>query len=277
MRDKPTDEAILSVANHGHPFMVLGQAFGSTGAALFASYAVAHMHKFGTTREQLAAVAVKNHYNGSLNPDAHYRFTITPEDVYKSPPVCYPFNVLDCCPQTDGAAAAIICRADLAKRYTDSPIYVAGMGCGTDYQYYIDKVDYTEFKNTFHAGRQAYTMAGIGPEQIDFAEVHDCFSFTELTTIESLGLVPYGESGPATVAGVTALDGKIPVSVSGGLLSKGHPLGCTGVAQLYELREQLLGRAGKRQVKIKNGYGLQHNIGGMGLAQSVVTILSLKP
>jgi acetyl-CoA C-acetyltransferase len=277
MRDKPTDEAILSVANHGHPFMVLGLGLGATGAALFAAYAVAHMHKYGTTREQLAAVAVKNHYNGSLNPDAHYRFKITKEDVYKSPEVCYPFNVLDCCPQTDGAAVAILCRADLAKKYTDTPVYVAGLGCGTDYQYYTDKLDYTEFKNTYHAGQEAYRMAGIRPDQIDCAEVHDCFTFTEITTIESLGFVPYGKGGEAAESGLTALDGRIPVSSSGGLLSKGHPLGCTGVAQIYELWEQLSEKAGDRQVKIKHGYGLQQNIGGMGLAQTIVTIVSRQP
>jgi acetyl-CoA C-acetyltransferase len=277
MRDKPTDEAILSVANHGHPFSVLGQAFGATGASLFAAYATAHMAKYGTTREQMAKVAVKNHYNGSLNPDAHHRIRITEEQVLKSPTVAYPFNVLDCCPQTDGAAAAIICRADMAKEFTDTPIYMAGMGCGTDYQYYTDKLDYLEFKNTKWAGKQAYKMADITPDQIDMAEVHDCFTFTEITTIESLGFVPYGEGGKAAESGLTALDGKIPVSTSGGLLSKGHPLGCTGVAQLYEIWEQLLERAGDRQVKINNGYGLQQNIGGMGLAQTVVTILSRQP
>jgi acetyl-CoA C-acetyltransferase len=277
MRDKPTDESILCVANMGHPFMVLGQAYGTTGASLFASYANAHMAKYGTTKSQMAKVAVKNHYNGSLNPDAHHRMRITEEQVLKSPLVASPFNVLDCCPQTDGAAAAIIVRADLAKEFTDEPIYLAGFGCGTDYQYYCDKIDWTEFYNTRHAGEQAYKMAGIGPEQIDLAEVHDCFTFTEITTIESLGFVPKGEGGKAAESGLTALDGKIPVSTSGGLLSKGHPLGATGVAQLYELWEQLRGRAGDRQVKLKNGYGLQQNIGGMGLAQTVVTILSRQP
>ena len=143
----------------------------------------------------MAMVAVKNHYNGTLCPFSHYKYEITIEDVFKSPMVCYPFNLLDCCPQTDGAAGAIICRADLAEKYTDKPIYVAGLGMGTDYQFAAEKESFTGFVATERAAKQAYKHAGITPEDIDVAEVHDCFSITEILDYEDLGFCEKGEGG----------------------------------------------------------------------------------
>jgi acetyl-CoA C-acetyltransferase len=234
------------------------------------------MHEFGTTKEQMALVAVKNHGNGARNPYSHHRKPLTVEQVLRSPWVCYPLNLFDCCPQTDGAAAAILVRADLASRYTDRPIYVAGFGMATDYQYIVEKESFTTFIATVRAAEQAYRMAGITPADVDVAEVHDCFTITELMNYEDLGFCAKGEGGKLIERGETALTGRIPVNPSGGLLAKGHPLGATGVAQLAELFWQLRGEATGRQVEMRTGYGLQHNLGGTGIANSVVTILTTR-
>jgi acetyl-CoA C-acetyltransferase len=231
-------------------------------------------------------VAVKNRYNGSLDPYSHFQSTITVEDVFNSPMVCWPLNLLDCCPQTDGAAAVIICREELAQKYTDKPIWVAGFGMATDVPYMHEKEDFTTFIATVKAAKQAYSMAGVGPEDIDVAEVHDCFTITEILNIEDLGFCEKGEGGRVTERGETAIGGRIPVNPSGGLLTKGHPLGATGIAQIIELywqlREEVRYSGGfgdpkvneKRQVAIRKGYALQHNVGGRGISNSVVTILS---
>lgn len=270
MRDKSTSDGLLSRATQGHPVINRGE----TAPAIFTFYAVRHMHEFGTTKEQMAMVAVKNHANGALDPYAHHRSAICVEDVMSSPTVAYPFNVLDCCPQTDGAAALLICRADRAKAYSDQPVYVAGFGLGTDYLHFHEKDTFTGFPATVAAATQAYAMAGISPGDLDLAEVHDCFTIVELIDYEDLGFCEKGEGARLLERGETERAGRLPVNVSGGLLSKGHPLGATGVAQLCELYWHLRGEAGERQVAIRNGYGLQHNIGGMGLANSAVTILT---
>ena len=281
MRDKSTAE-MLSLASQGHPVLQRGE----TAMTMFAPQAMRHMHEFGTTKEQMAMVAVKNHRNGVYDPYSHYRYEITVEDVFKSPMVCSPLNLLDCCPQTDGAAAAIICRADLAGKYTDKPIYVAGFGMGTDVFYVHEKENFTEFVASVRAAKQAYSMAGIEPKDIDVAEVHDCFSITEIINYEDLGFCKKGEGGKFIEQGKSDLDGEVAVNPSGGLMSKGHPLGATGIAQIaelfWQLREDVRDSNGggdpsvneKRQVKIKNGYGLQHNVGGRGISNSVVTILT---
>lgn len=270
MREKPSEEGMIARAAQGHPILERGM----TAPAQFACQATRHMHEFGTTKEQLAMVAVKNHKNGILDPYAHYQYEITVEDVFKSPMVCWPLNLLDCCPATDGAAALIICRADLASKYTDKPVYVAGLGNGTDYQYHREKQSFTEFVATVRAAKQAYGMAGIGPQDIDVAEVHDCFTITEILNYEDLGFCEKGEGGKLIERGETERTGRIPVNPSGGLIAKGHPIGATGVAQLAELYWHLRGEAGERQVEIRKGYALQHNVGGTGIANSVVTILT---
>ncbi len=275
MREKTSDEGLLAIGSAGHPVLMRG----GTAPAQFAPQATRHMHEFGTTKEQMAMIGVKNHYNGTLCPYSHYQYEITIEDVFKSPMVCWPFNILDCCPQTDGAAAIIICRADLADRYTDKPIYVAGLGMGTDYQFAAEKDSFTEFVASQRAAKQAYKMAGIGPEDIDVAEVHDCFSITEILDYEDLGFCEKGQGGKFIEDGSSRIGGKVAVNPSGGLMAKGHPLGCTGLAQLTELVWQLRGdviptQNEKRQVEIKKGYALQHNVGGTGVANSVVTIVT---
>ncbi len=231
---------------------------GVTMPAFFGLHAMAYMHKYGVSREQIAIVSVKNHHNGALYPHAHFRFECTLDDVLKAPYVSYPLGLYDCCPVTDGAAALIICRADLADRYTDKPVYVLGSGLATDT--FFRGGDLTSFPATQYASKQAYEMAGVGPADIDVAEVHDCFSITEIITYEDLGFAKPGQGVHLLKEGVVNLDGEKPVNPSGGLLAKGHPIGATGVAQLVELYEQLRGEAGPVQVKDPQ-IALQHNIG----------------
>jgi acetyl-CoA C-acetyltransferase len=272
MRDKSTEEGLLSRAAAGHPIYTRGE----TAPVLFAPFATRHMHEFGTTREMLASVAVKNHHNGALDPYAHFQSEITIDDVLKSPPVCTPLHLLDCCPQTDGAAATILVNAERAAEFTDRPVYVAGFGVATDHPYLHEKSTFVGLKPTTIASDRAYKMAGIEPAQVDMAEVHDCFTITEILDIEDLGFVDKGKGGIASLEGETSLSGRIPVNTSGGLLAKGHPIGATGVAQLTECWWQLRGDAADRQVDIRNGYALQHNVGGRGSGVSVVNVLTNK-
>ena len=163
MRDKSSEEGLLSRAAAGHPIFTRGE----TAPVLFAPFATRHMHEFGTTREMLASVAVKNHYNGARDPYAHFQNEITVEDVLESAPVCHPLHLLDCCPQTDGAAAILLVSADRAREFTDTPVFVAGFGVATDHPYLHEKDSFTEIKATRLAARRAYAMAGVGPDQID--------------------------------------------------------------------------------------------------------------
>ena len=270
MRDKSTEEGLLSRAASGHPILTRGE----TAPVLFAPFATRHMHEFGTTREMLASVAVKNHYNGSLDPYAHFQNEITIEQVLASPAVCTPLHLLDCCPQTDGAAAVLLAPADRAHEFTDRPVFVAGFGVATDHPYLHEKTSFVGLQATVEAAKRAYAMAGVEPTDIDMAEVHDCFTITEILDIEDLGFVEKGKGGVASLNGVTALTGRIPVNTSGGLLAKGHPIGATGIAQLTECWWQLRNEAGERQVEMRNGLALQHNVGGRGSGVSVVNILT---
>ena len=270
MRDKSTEEGLLSRAAAGHPIFTRGE----TAPVLFAPFATRHMAEFGTTREMLASVAVKNHYNGARDPYAHFQNEITVEQVLASPPVCHPLHLLDCCPQTDGAAAVMLVRADRAQEFTDNPVFVAGFGLATDHPYLHEKASFVEIKATGMAAERAYAMAGVSPSQIDCAEVHDCFTITEILDIEDLGFFAKGDGGRASLEGDTALTGRIPVNTSGGLLAKGHPIGATGVAQITECWWQLRGEAEDRQVEIRNGFALQHNAGGRGSGVAVVNILT---
>jgi len=270
MRDKSTEEGLLSRAASGHPIFTRGE----TAPVLFAPFATRHMHDFGTTREMLASVAVKNHHNGALDPYAHFQNEITIEDVLASAPVCHPLHLLDCCPQTDGAAAVLLVNAERAEQFTSKPVYIAGFGVATDHPYLHEKTSFTSLKATQLAAERAYEMAGIEPAQVDCAEVHDCFTITEILDIEDLGFVDKGKGGVASLDGETSLTGRIPINTSGGLLAKGHPIGATGVAQLTECWWQLRGEAEARQVEMRNGYALQHNVGGRGSGVSVVNILT---
>jgi len=229
------------------------------------------MEKYGTTREQLAMVAVKNHANGAKNPLAQFPFEITVEMVLNSVKVADPLNILDCSPITDGAAAAILCSVETARKMGKPVIKILGSGHATDTIQLCQRKDITWLESTYLAGQKAYSMAGKTPEDIDFTEVHDCFTIAEICVTEALGLVEKGQGGAAVESGLTARDGKIPVNPSGGLKSKGHPVGATGIAQVVEIVKQLRGEAGERQLTdVKTG--LAQNMGGSG-GSTVVHIL----
>jgi acetyl-CoA C-acetyltransferase len=236
---------------------------GITFPGLYALIARAHMEKYGTTREQMALVAVKNHKNGAKNPLAQFPFEITVDSVLNSVMVADPLRILDCSPITDGAAAVIICPVEMARKMKKPVIKVIGTGHATDTIALNQRKDMTWLEATYQAGRQAYKMADKKPEDIDLLEVHDCFTIAEICVIEALGMVEKGEGGKAVEDELTYLEGKIPVNPSGGLKAKGHPVGATGVAQVIEIVKQLSGDAGKRQIKDPR-IGMTQNMGGSG-------------
>ena len=221
------------------------------------------MEKYGTTREQLAMVSVKNHKNGALNPLAQYPFTITVDQVLSSVMIADPLRILDCSPITDGAAVAVLCSLDKAKELGKPLIKISGTGQATSTIELAQRKDITWIDATYEAGKQAYKMAGKKPADIDFFEVHDCFSIAEICVMEALGVVEKGQGGPAVEAGETSVEGKFPVNPSGGLKSKGHPVGATGVAQVVEVVKQLRGDAGGRQIKGART-AMTQNMGGSG-------------
>ncbi|HDD57361.1 MAG TPA: thiolase domain-containing protein, partial [Thermoplasmatales archaeon] len=237
----------------------------------YAMIARRHMYEYGTTREQIAQVAVKNHENGLLNPNAQFHRKITVDDVINATPVSEPLTLLDSSPISDGAAALILCPLEKAKDYTDKIVKIIGSGQASDSLALHGREDICTFQSTVEAAEMAYKQAKIKPKDIDVAEVHDCFTIAEILAIEDLGFFKKGEGGKAAEEGVTALDGDKPINTSGGLKAKGHPVGATGVAQVVEIVKQLRGEADKRQVKDAR-IGLTHNIGGSG-ASCVVHIM----
>ena len=245
--------------------------FGITFPGVYAMIATKHMHDYGTTREQIAQVAVKNHANGALNPTAQFKKELPLERVLKAPIVAYPLGMLDCSPLSDGAAAVVICAADIAKKYTQKPVKIIGSGQASDMFPVHGRENICTFQSTVHAAKKAYKQANIEPKDIDLAEVHDCFTIAEILAIEDLGFVNKGEGGKAIENKITTLDGSLPVNTSGGLKAKGHPIGATGISQIAEIVMQLRGQADKRQVKDAK-IGLAHNVGGSG-ATCVVHIL----
>jgi acetyl-CoA C-acetyltransferase len=247
---------------------------GLVAPANFALHAARYLHESGATREHMAMVAVKNHANAVPNPKAQLRFEITIEQVLNAPTVVTPFGLYDCTPQSDGAAALIIVAEHLADRYTDKPVWVRGVGLGLDRVMHQHKQDMTTFPATVRAAKAAYAMAGIGPDDIDVAEVHDCFTTVEMISYEDLGFVERFGAAKALEAGETAITGRIPVNPSGGLKAKGHPPGATGIAQCVEIVEQLRGQAANQVADPR--IGLAHNIGGP-TAVSAVTILGKDP
>jgi acetyl-CoA C-acetyltransferase len=244
---------------------------GATFPALFAMIARRHMYQYGTTRAQMAAVAVKNHLNGSKNPLAHMRKVITIEQALAGKPIAEPLNVYDCSLISDGAAAVVIAPLERASEFTSKAVRILGIAQTSDQVALDQKDDITTFRAVKAAGDKAYKMAGVGPNDIQFAEVHDCFTIAEIIATEDLGFVKKGEGGPYVEQGCTALTGPRPVNTSGGLKSKGHPVGATGVGQICDLAQQIRGEAGERQIA-RHSIGLAQNLGGSG-ATAVVTIL----
>lgn len=248
-------------------FFYEGQA-GASFPGLFASMARAYLTEFKATEEDLAMVAVKNHDNGFLNPKAHLRKKITIDDVMNSAVVASPLKLYDCCPFSDGASSVILCNEKFAKQHTKNYIRVIGSGRGGSPAALQGRNHLTTIPSTKIAAEAAYKMAGIKPKDVDFAEVHDCFTIAELIDSEDLGFFDKGKAVEAVRDGKTRLNGEIPINPSGGLKSKGHPIGATGVGQVVEVFDQLTGRAGERTVKDAK-IGLTHNFGATGASCAV--------
>lgn len=261
MTSLPTPGVIETLA------MAADQTFeaepGITFPGIFAIFAVAHMAKYGTTKEQLGAVAVKNHANAVHNPLAQYQNEIPLEKVLSARMVAWPLGLFDCSPITDGAAAVILVRNDKARKFTDSPVKIIASTQANDTMDMCDRTDLTSLYSAKTASLRAFKQAKLTPKDIAFAEVHDCFTIAEIIATEDLGFFKPGEGGVAVEQGLTQIGGDIAINTSGGLKAKGHPVGATGVAQIIEAYHQLRNEAGKRQVQNPE-YGLCHNVGGSG-------------
>jgi acetyl-CoA C-acetyltransferase len=287
MSKRSTEEVAEGLAMAASPYEVDA---GFTFPGVFGTIATAYFAKYGADREALFNVTIKSHNNAPLNPKAQFPMTVRDfmkarvercrqkgepvphwkdekdflRDPTVNPPVAWPMHLFDCCPISDGAACLLLVAEEIAKRFTDDPIYVAGIGQGSGYSLHAKK-DLTSFEATRAAAQEAYGMSGLTPDDIQFSEVHDCFSIAEILHVEDLGFFKPGEGYKAVTEGQTRLDGPMPINTSGGLKTKGHPVGATGVAQLYEVWVQLRGKAGKRQVPKPNlMVGAAHNLGGTG-------------
>ncbi|MGC8538690.1 MAG: thiolase domain-containing protein [Candidatus Micrarchaeia archaeon] len=269
MTDVTTSEATTALGGAGDMETELFQGFTFPG--LYALMAKRHMYEYGTTEEQMAAVAVKNHDNALKNKYAQFHKKISIDEVMQSKPVADPLKVLDCSPITDGAAAIVLAPAEIAKKYTDTPIRILGSAQASDTIRLADRESLTSIKAARIASKKALEQAHVGAEQVDVAEVHDCFTIAEIIAMEDIGFYKKGEAAKAIADGETALNGKVSVNTSGGLKGCGHPVGATGVKQIVELTWQLRGDAGERQVDGAE-IGLAHNVGGSG-ATAVVHVL----
>ncbi len=236
---------------------------GATFPGLYATMARSHMAEHGTTEEDLAQVAIKNHENAMHNPTAHFHKEITVEDVLNSYTVAAPLKLYDACPFSDGAAAAIIATPEKARELTDTPIVVEGSSHHGTIAALSERPSLTSIEATQIAGREAMTQAGVSADQIGLFEVHDCFTIAELVAMEDLGLAKPGQAIDLVRDGQTKPDGSTPVNASGGLKAKGHPVGATGLGQIYEAVQQLRGEAGGRQVEDLD-HVLTHNVGATG-------------
>lgn len=240
---------------------------GLTFPGAFAMVMEAHMEKYCTTREQIAEVSIKNHENGLSNPKAQFRRATDLEEVVNSRFIAEPIRLFDCPPISDGAAAAVLCPTEMAGDFAGKPVHILGSGHATGPSALTEMRDLTSFSASVRAAQAAYEMAGLGPSDIDVAEVHDCFTVAEIVATEDLGFFPRGEGGPAVQSGETSLDGGIPVNPSGGLIAKGHPVGATGLAQIYDLTVQIRGNAANQTANPEAA--LAHNLGGAGAVATV--------
>ena len=266
MTHRPTAEVTeyLAMASD-YPFE---QWHGMTFPGLYALMATAHMHEYGTTERHLAMISVKNHYHGSLNPKAQMQKEITLEAALSARMVAWPLRLYDCSLITDGASCLILTKPELARKFTDMPVQIVGSGQASDTIGLYERKSLTSIAAAKVAAKKAYEMADVKPEDIDAAEVHDCFTIAELIAYEDLGFCKPGKGASLIENGETKLGGRIPVNTSGGLKAKGHPVGATGTGQGYEMYLQLTGQAEKRQVKDAE-IGLTHNVGGSGATATV--------
>ncbi len=287
MSKKTTEEVAEGLALATIPYE--GKV-GFTFPGVFGAIATAYFERYGANREHLMDVTIKSHNNAPLNPKAQFPYTIKDimnmkkerakkkgldiprwedekdflRDPKANPPVAWPMHLYDCCPISDGAACMVLVAEDIAKNFTDDPIYVVGIGQGSGRGLHACD-DLTSFEATKNAAKEAYSMSGLSPKDIQFSEVHDCFSIAEIIHMEDLGFFPPGQGYKAVEEGLTRLDGSMPINTSGGLKCKGHPVGATGIAQLYEVWVQLRGKAGKRQIPNPDlRVGAAHNLGGTG-------------
>lgn len=241
--------------------------FGITFPAYYALYATAHMARFGTTEKDLALVAVKNHKYAVMNPIAHLHNKVTVDDVLSSMVIASPLKLYDCCPLTDGSSSIILASEEKVKELKiETPIWVAGIGYSSGTANLSKRPDFVGLEASILASQRAYKTAHITPDQLDLAEVHDCFTIAEIMAYEDIGLCKKGDGAKLLRDGQTEIGGKIPVNMDGGLKAKGHPIGTTGCSMIYELTKQLRGEATERgrQVPLKNYVGLAHNVGGTG-------------
>ena len=287
MTNLPTAEVTDTLATAGD--VTFEVAAGFTFPGFYAAIATAYMHQYGMTPEHLMKVAIKNHENGALNPYAQFGVSIpdwmegrkksaakkgkpvptweTVEDFLHddraNPMIAWPLRLFDCSPITDGAAAILLVSAERARDFTDDPVYITGMGQASAPALH-DRADLTSISSAKIAAKQAYEMAGITGQDIQLAEVHDCFTIAEIVATEDLGFFAPGEGYKMAVQGVTARDGAKPINTSGGLKAKGHPVGASGVGQAVEVWKQLRGQAGPRQIPGNPTLGLTHNVGATG-------------
>jgi acetyl-CoA C-acetyltransferase len=269
MTDSPGNEVASALGGAGDQEWEL--FMGATFPSIYALMARRHMLEYGTTEEQMAAVAVKNHKNASKNKYAHFQNEITIETVMNSRYIASPLKLFDCSPITDGAAAVVLMPLEKAKKYTDQPIEIVASTQASDKLALHSRDSLSSIKATSIAAKKAYEMAKISPKDVDVAEVHDCFTIAEIMAIEDLGFFKKGEGGKATEEGRTALNSEISINTSGGLKGCGHPVGATGIKQAVEIVWQLRGQANGRQVKDCE-IGLTHNVGGSG-ATAVIHIM----
>ena len=269
MTDTPGNEVASALGGAGDQEWEL--FMGATFPAIYALMAKRHMLEYGTTEEQMAAVAVKNHKNSALNKYAHFQNEITLETVMKSKMVANPLKLFDCAPITDGAAVVVLMSLDKAKKQCEMPIEIISSTQASDFLALHSRASMTELNATKVAAKKAYATANVTPKDIDVVEVHDCFTIAEIMAIEDLGFFAKGQGGQASLEGKTALNADISVNTSGGLKGCGHPVGATGIKQAVEIAWQLRGQAGARQVKDAK-IGMTHNVGGSG-ATAVVHIM----
>lgn len=287
MSKRPTEEVTEGLALATVPYEM---EVGFTFPGVFGAIATAYFEKYAAAREHLMNVTIKSHSNARLNPKAQFNVSIRDimnsrierakqkgepvpkwetekeflRDPAVNPVVAWPMHLYDCCPISDGASCALLVAEEIARNFTDNPLYVVGIGQGSGKGLHaVD--DPTYFEATRYAAKEAYESSGLKPEDVQFAEVHDCFSIAEIIHLEDLGFFKPGEGYKAVEEGLTELGGSKPINTSGGLKCKGHPVGATGVGQLYEVWKQLRGEAGERQVPIKDlRIGAAHNLGGTG-------------
>ena len=261
MRELSTEEILALMGRVGD--VQWESIFGTTFPGYYALYANRHMYEYGTTKEQMALVAVKNHYYGSMNPNAFFQKEVSKERVIGSEDVAYPIKVFDCCANADGAACVIMTNETMAMKFTDTPIWFSGLGSASAQMSVLRRPNLVEIPSAIEAAKQAYAQSNVKASDIQVAEVHDCFTIAEIMAYENLGFCPKGKGGKFIEEKQSYIGGSTPVNVDGGLKAKGHPVGATGVSMTTEIVKQLREDAGKRQVSGAE-IGLTHNVGGIG-------------